>query len=126
MKITSACNKKKADLKEECRGTTQVYQMKKIIFKSTGMVTAFNTGQMELITKVNGTLIKLKVKEHFGMRKETYIEASLETIWPTGMVNILISMAASTKESSKMMSKRGMARKNGLMEQNMLDLIKTE
>ena len=126
MKITSACSKKKADLKEECRGTTQVYQMKKIIFKSTGMVTAFNTGQMELITKVNGTLIKLKVKEHFGMRKETYIEASLETIWPTDMVNILISMAASTKESSKMMSKRGMARKNGLMEQNMLDLIKTE
>ena len=126
MKITNACNKKKEDLKEECRGTTQVYQTKKIIFKSTGMGTAFNTGQMELITKVNGTLIKLRAKEHFGMRKETYIEVNLETIWPMDMVNILISMAASTKESSKMMSKRDMARKNGLMERNMLDRIKTE
>ena len=126
MKIINACNKKKADLKEECRGTTQVYQTKKIIFKSTDMGMVFNTGLMELITKDNGTLIKLRAKEHFGTRKEMYIEANLETIWPTGMVNILISMAASTKESSKTMCKKGMAKKNGLTVQNMLDRTKTE
>ena len=54
------------------------------------MVMEFNIGQMVLTMKVNGTIIELKVKEHFGMQKEIYIKVSLKMIWPMVMGNILM------------------------------------
>jgi hypothetical protein len=86
----------------------------------------FSIGQMELIMKVNGVLIKLKVKEHFGMQKVMFIGENLKMIWPTVMENILILMDLNIKENSKMMFKKGMEKRNGLMEPNMLVLIKME
>lgn len=53
-----------------------------------GMV--YNIGQMELIMKVNGVLIKLKDKALFGMLKEMFTEVNLKTIWQMDMENILI------------------------------------
>ena len=43
------------------------------ICSSSGMDMEYNTGLMELIMKDNGTLIKRRVKEHFGMLKEMFI-----------------------------------------------------
>jgi len=91
-----------------------------------GMVTEFNTGQMELITKASGVTIKLKEKARFGMLKEMSIKASSEMTWQMVMENILISMGQCTKVSSKMMFRKVMVKKSGLTELSMLELIKTE
>jgi hypothetical protein len=50
----------------------------------------FNIGQMELIMRVNGVLIKLKGKELFGMQKAMFIEENSKMIWQTVTENILI------------------------------------
>ena len=47
----------------------------------------FNIGLMALIMKVNGVLIKLKVKELFGMLKEMFTEENSKMIWQ----NILLT-----------------------------------
>ena len=57
---------------------------------SLDMVMVFNIGQMVLITRVNGTLTKLKGKEPSGMPRETFIMENSEMIWPMDMENILI------------------------------------
>jgi len=90
------------------------------------MVTEFNIGQMELIMKDNGTLIKQRVKEHFGTLKEMFIMENSKMIWPMGMESILISTALNIKESSKMMFKKVMAKKNGSTVPNMLEHTLTE
>ena len=78
-----------------------------------------NIGPMVLTMKVNGSSIRLKEQVLSGMLKSMYIEATSKTIWQTDKENILISMEASIKESLKMMFKRAMERKNGLMELSM-------
>jgi hypothetical protein len=83
------------------------------------MVMVFNTGLMELTMKVSGTLTKLRAKELFGMLKEMFITANSKMIWPMGMESTLILMAVNTRVSSKMMSKRVMAKKSGSMVPNM-------
>ena len=47
-------------------------------------------------------------------------------IWPMGMESILISTALNIKESSKMMFKKVMAKKNGSTVPNMLEHTLTE
>jgi len=84
----------------------------------------FNIGLMEHIMKASGVLIKLKDKVLSGMRKEIFIEESLGMIWQMGMANILILMDQNIMENLKMMFKKAMEKKNGLMVLNMLDLIK--
>lgn len=84
----------------------------------------YNIGLMEHIMKANGVLIKLKDKVLSGMRKEIFIEESLGMIWRMGMANILILMGQNIMENLKMMFKKAMEKKNGLMVLNMLDLIK--
>jgi len=84
----------------------------------------FNIGLMEHIMKASGVLIKLKDKVLSGMRKEIFIEESLGMIWRMGMANILILMDQNIMENLKMMFKKAMEKKNGLMVLNMLDLIK--
>lgn len=74
--------------------------------------------------KASGVLIKLKDKVLSGMLKEIFIEESLGMIWLMAMANILILMGQSIMENLKMMFKKAMEKKNGLMELNMLDLIK--
>lgn len=74
--------------------------------------------------KASGVLIKLKDKVLSGMLKEISIEESLGMIWLMAMANILILMGQSIMENLKMMFKKAMEKKNGLMELNMLDLIK--
>jgi len=84
----------------------------------------FNIGLMEHIMKASGVLIKLKDKVLSGMRKEIFIEESLGMIWQMGMANILILMDQNIMENLKMMFKKAMEKKNGLMVLNMLDLRK--
>ena len=70
-------------------GTQGILLMTRKVLWNLDMVTESNIGQMELIMKETGILIKLKVKEHFGMQKEMYIAVNSKTIWPTGMESIL-------------------------------------
>jgi hypothetical protein len=86
----------------------------------------FNIGLMALIMKVNGVLIKLKVKELFGMLKEMFTEENSKMIWRMAMENIRISTVLNIKESLKMTFKKDMEKKNGLMEQSMLVHTKME
>ena len=92
-------------------------------FWSSDMVTESNTGLMVLITKVSGTLTKLRDKVLSGMLKVMCTMVNSETIWPTATESTLISMAASTKESSRTMSRRGTVRKSGSMVPSMSVLI---
>jgi hypothetical protein len=73
----------------------------------------YNIGLTELIMKVNGVIIKLKVRVHSGMLRETFTEVSSKTIWRMDMVNTRISMGLSIRVSLKKMFKKAMARKNG-------------
>ncbi len=86
----------------------------------------YNTGLMVLIMKVNGVSIKLKVKALFGTQKGMFTEENLKMIWQMVMENTHISMDQSIKENSKMMFKKDMEKKNGLMEPSMLVHIKME
>lgn len=56
---------------------------------NSAMVTASSTGLTELITKDNGTSIRLRDKELSGTLKEMFIMENLETTWPMDTVNIL-------------------------------------
>ena len=53
------------------------------------MVTAFKSGSMELFTKENGSITKLKEKELFGMLKEIYTRANSKQIRRMASVFIL-------------------------------------
>jgi hypothetical protein len=88
------------------------------------MVMVFSIGLMEHIMKASGVLIKLKDKVLSGMRKEIFIEESLGMIWRMVMVNILILMGQNIMENLRMMFKKVMEKKNGLMVLNMSDPIK--
>ena len=90
------------------------------------MVTVYNIGQMEHITKETGFLIKQKDKEHSGMLKVMFIEVNLKTTWPMVMENILISTDLNIKENLETMSKKVTEKKNGLMVLNMSEATKTE
>ena len=85
-----------------------------------------NIGQMGLIMRVNGIIIKLKAKGHFGMPKVIFTKVNLEMIWQMVMVNTHISMEVNIKENLKMTYKKVMAKKNGSMEPNMLVLMQME
>ena len=80
---------------------------------SSVMGTAFNTGPMVRIMRANGTIIRLKETEYFGMQRVMCIKENSRMIWPMGMESTLISMEASIKVNSKMMFKRAMAKKSG-------------
>ena len=84
----------------------------------------YSIGLMEHIMKANGVLIRLKDRVLSGMQKEIFIEGNLGMIWLMAMVNILILMDQNIMESLRMMFKKAMEKKNGLMVPNMLDLIK--
>jgi hypothetical protein len=79
----------------------------------------FNIGLMVRIMKDNGVSIKLKDKELFGMQKVMFTEENLKMIWLMVMENTHILMDLSIKENSKMMFKKDMEKKNGLMELSM-------
>ena len=84
-----------------------------------GMDMEYNTGLMEHTTKDSGTITKLKVKEHSGMLKETYIKVNLRMIWPMVMAIIYILTEVSIKVNLKMMFRKDTEKKNGLMVQSM-------
>ena len=86
----------------------------------------YNTGQMVPIMKETGFSIKQKVKELSGMPKEMYIVESSKTIWQMDMENTHILTAVNIKVNLEMMFKKGMVKKNGLMELNMLVATKME
>jgi hypothetical protein len=79
----------------------------------------FSIGLMVRIMKDNGVSIKLKDKELFGMQKVMFTEENLKMIWLMVMENTHILMDLSIKENSKMMFKKDMEKKNGLMELSM-------
>jgi hypothetical protein len=54
------------------------------------MVMVYNTGQMELIMKVSGSITRQKDKEFSGMLKEIFIMENSKMIWQMAMVNIHI------------------------------------
>jgi len=54
------------------------------------MVMVYNTGQMELIMKVSGSITKQKDRESSGMPKEIFIMENSKMIWQMVMENILI------------------------------------
>lgn len=76
--------------------------------------------------RASGTLIKLKVKELSGMLKVMFTGENSKMIWPTDMESTPISMEASIRESSKMMSKRATEKKSGSMEPNTSVLTRME
>lgn len=84
---------------------------------ATGMVS--NIGWMVLIMKGIGSTIRQKDKEPSGTLKVTFIEVTLGMIWPMVSESIPISMDRNTEESSVMIFKKAMAKRNGLTEQNM-------
>ena len=86
-----------------------------------GMAMESSTGLMELTMRDSGLTIKLKATVLSGTQREMSIEASSKMIWQTATASTLISMAASTKENSKMMSRRGTERRSGSMEPSTLD-----
>ena len=98
-------------------------KLKKTKTKSTNsdMDTEYNTGLMGLITRANGTTTKQKAKELSIMQKEISIEESSRMTWLMDMENIFILMAANIKVSLKMTYKKDTEKKNGWMEQSMLD-----
>jgi hypothetical protein len=83
------------------------------------MAMGFNIGLMELIMKAIGNLILLKVMALFGMLKAIYTQENLRTIWLMDMASIFIQTGQSMLVSLKMMYKKVMERKNGLMVPNM-------
>ena len=83
------------------------------------MAMGFNIGLMELIMKAIGNLILLKVMALFGMLKEIFTQENLRTIWLMDMASIFIQTGQSMLVSLKMMYKKVMERKNGLMVPNM-------
>lgn len=89
-----------------------------------GMVTVYNTGQMELIMKVNGSITKQKDKEFSGMPKGIFTTVNFKMTWQMAMENILILMVANISENSKMMSKKDTVKKNGSMVPSTLATIK--
>jgi len=95
-----------------------------LISKSSDTVMEYSTGLMVLTMKANGTLTKPKGKESSGTLKAMYTRVTLGMTWLTVMVNTLISMAQSIKESSKMMSRKAMEKKSGLMEPSILATTK--
>ena len=54
------------------------------------MAMVYNTGQMELIMKVSGSITRQKDKEFSGMLKEIFIMENSKMIWQMAMVNIHI------------------------------------
>ena len=69
--------------------------------------------------KASGSLILLKVMALFGMLKEIFTLEILRMIWRMDMGSIYIQMGLSMLVSLKMMCKKVMEKKNGLMEPNM-------
>jgi len=76
-------------------------------------------GLMEHIMKAIGNLILLKVMVHFGMLKVIFTLENLRTIWQMDTVSIYIQTGLSMLVSLKMMYKKVMEKKNGLMVLNM-------
>ena len=68
---------------------------------------------MELATRVNGLLTRLKVRARSGTLKETFIEVPSRRTWQMDMENTRKLMAVGIKESASMMSRKAMARKSG-------------
>lgn len=101
-----------------------VMMQKKLM--SLDMDTEFSTGQMVLIMKVTGILIKPKGKVPFGTLKVMCITVRLKTIWQTELVNIPILMEVNIKVNLKTMYKKAMEKKSGSMELSTLEHIKTE
>ena len=78
----------------------------------------FSTGPTELTTKVSGTSIRLRAKEHFGMLKVMFTGESSKMTWPMDMESTLILMEVSTRESSRTTCRKATERKSGSMEPN--------
>jgi hypothetical protein len=73
----------------------------------------YSIGLMGHIMKANGYIIRLKVRAHFGTLRVTFTEVSSKTIWRMATASTLTSMGPSIRVSSKKMSKKVTARKNG-------------
>ena len=76
---------------KECLRILKITGLPKMmnLSQSSDMVTEFNIGLMELIMKDNGTLIKRRAKEHFGMLKEMFITENSKMIWQMVTENTL-------------------------------------
>ena len=85
-----------------------------------------NYGLMELNMKDNGMRIKLRVKVHFGMLREMYTKVNFMMTKLTAMVSILTSMEANMKDTGRMICKKVMGVKYGVMELNIQVTIKKE
>ena len=90
-----------------------------------GMDTGLSIGRMGLIMRASGRSIRRRVKALFGMQKETSIVVSSSAIWPMAKESILILTALNILENLEMMSKKAMAKKNGLMAQSMSVIMGT-
>ena len=87
---------------------------------------AFRSGLMEPYTKANGLKIKLKVKVHSGMPKETYTQVNSRLIKQMDSVYIHMLMALDMKANGSTMFSRAKEKKPGLTELNTLVSTKTE
>jgi hypothetical protein len=79
------------------------------------MAMVFKYGLMELSMKDNGITIKQKVKVHFGMLKVMCMKVSLKMTKLTAMEFIHTLMVLDMKDFGKMICKRDMVVKYGLI-----------
>lgn len=82
------------------------------------------SGSTELYMKENGSIIKLKVKEHSGMPRVTFTLEISKLIKRMDMVSTLMSTGQDMKDNGLMMFKKVKEKRLGLMEPNMLGNIK--
>ena len=85
-----------------------------------------NSGQMGQSMKVNGTIIKLKERAHFGMQKEMCTRENLRMTKLTAMEFTLMLMDRGMKGTGKMTCRKDMEVKFGAMELNTQETIKKE
>lgn len=90
------------------------------------MAMEYKYGLMELSTKDNGIIIKLKEKEHFGMLREMYMMENSKMIRLTAMEYILMLMDRDMRGFGKMICRRDMEVRYGVMELNIQGLIRKE
>jgi len=88
-----------------------------VVLSDMGM--GFSTGSIELTMRGSGVIIRLRGRAHSGMLREMSIGESSKMIWRMAMESIFIVMEVSIRESLRMMSRRGMGRKSGLMAPSM-------
>jgi hypothetical protein len=85
-----------------------------------------SSGQMELNMKASGIIIKQRERGHSGTLKVMYTMGNLKMIKLTAMGYTLTSMDLDMRAFGKMICKKGMAARSGVMVLNIQGLTRKE